>query len=322
MKRIFSLVLMAVLFAAMAVPAGAAVDTGTAQYVVDDSNVLTSALEQTIIDANTDLMGNCSGATFRVVTVDRSPDGVTYEQYAREIYNGWGLGNSGQNIGMLLVVYTEDDTFFLEKGSGLNGLSTLGELDALLSDNSDFNKYLRQDMDAEGISWLLNKIVVWYYDNFHTSFLGSGYTASNSTQTQPGYTPPKRSGLGFGKLVLILLVLVLLVSPLWIRRKYNRWGVWPLVLLSPWWATRPGKRRGRLLWRRKPVKTARPPITPGNGAMPRNYGTPGMGGQQPMARPTARATSPYGNERTNTYPSRTAAPRNNNKRPSGFGRQK
>ena len=310
----------------MAVPAGATVDMSEAQYVVDDSNVLTSALEQTIIDANADLMGNCSGATFRIVTVDQSPDGVTYEQFAKQIYNGWGLGNPGQNIGMLLVVYTEDDTFWLEKGSGLNGLSTVGEINVLTDDNSDFCKYLRQDMDAEGISWLLDKIVVWYSDNFHTSFLGSGYTSANSTQSQPGYTPPKRSGLGFGKLVLILLVLVMLVSPLWIRRKYNRWGVWPLVLLSGWWATRPGKRRRRFLWRRKPVKTARQTTAPGNGAMPSNYGAPGMGTTQPMARPAARPTNSYGNERTNSYSSRSTGGfttgRSNNKRPSGFGRQK
>ena len=317
MKRIASLLLIFVLFAAITVPAGAADDSNKPQYVIDNANVLTSALEQTITDANTDLIGNCSGATITVVTVAHSPDGMNHEQYAKQLFNDMGLGNAGQNIGMLLVLYTEDDSFWLEKGAGLNSLSTVGEISALLDDNSDFNKYLRQDMDAEGVSWLLDKLVIWYYDNFHTSFLSSGYTSSNSAQSQPGYTPPKRSGLGFGKLVLILIVLVLLISPLWIKRKYNRWGVWPFVIFSRWWATRPRTGKRPLFRRATPTRAAR--------SAPGNPGRPGMGAAQSTNRPTAGYNS-YNNGPT----SRSTAGRSigsfstgrSNKRPSGFGRQK
>lgn len=307
MKRYITILMAFIMFAALAVPAEAAVDLTTPQYVVDDANVLTSALEETIDAANDDLVGNCGGATFTVITVATAPDGVNHKEYARQIFDAWGIGTNHQGNGMLLVLYTEDDSFQLEMGPGITATPSVGELAALTDDNSDFCKYIRQDMDAEAISWLLDQIVVWYYDNYHTSFLTGGYTTAQGANTQPGYTPPTRKfNLGFGKLVLIVLLVIVLTSPLRIYRQYKRWGVWPFVMFSPWWATRP-RQPGRFRLRRaRPVGKARANSRPGNTQPPR---TPN--------RDVNRTTSGFSGGRGST--NRSTAARSG--RSSGFGRK-
>lgn len=126
MKKISVLVITlitAVLFsvgaAAMAVPA--APNTETDFYVADYAGVLSDDTKASIVSANQTLRSE-TGAEIVVVTVDFT-DGTDTDEYAYEIGNGWGVGSSEYNNGVVLLLSIGDDDYFCAVGTGLNDFS-------------------------------------------------------------------------------------------------------------------------------------------------------------------------------------------------------
>lgn len=243
MKRILPLLLSLLLLAGVcAVPALAAIDLDSPDYVVDDANVLSEKLENKIRDLNQTLEYDCQGAQLVVVTVVYPTAGMDREEFAKEIFDTWNIGSGEYNNGSLLVIYTESDEFWLECGYGIYNSPYVDEIADMVSDSSSFYRTL-QKSDYEGaVSSLVSDLSDWYSHYY-------GSTANNgSPQSFPGssggsvysYESDSDSVLSvILGLIIIILILKIVLSPLKYHRRYGRWGVWPFVYFSPWWSTRP-----------------------------------------------------------------------------------
>lgn len=94
----------------------------TDQCVVDDAGVLNSSTVQTITDLNAQLQQSCKGAAIGVLTVDYTGS-LSTEEYALEAFNAWGIGSSGENNGVLILLVMQspiydDGDYYLTYGDG------------------------------------------------------------------------------------------------------------------------------------------------------------------------------------------------------------
>jgi len=242
-RSVLSVLAVLSLLILLSVPALAAVDLSAPAYVVDDANVLSDALENQIVQANQTLEYDCSGAQFVVVTVAYAPAGMDREEFAKEIFNTWNIGSQLENNGMLLVVYTEDNDFWLQPGDGIWDSPYVDEIADMVSDNSTFYRSIQRDDFETAVSGLLSQLTDWYADYY-------GSTAHNGVSPSYGNSygyPQSQSGSsslrGLLVLVILILLIVMLTSPFRCRRRWGHWGLWPFFYFSPWWSTRTRVRR-------------------------------------------------------------------------------
>lgn len=242
-RSVFSALAVLALLFVLSVPALAAVDLSAPAYVVDDAGVLSASLEDRIVQANQTLEYDCSGAQFVVVTVAYAPAGMDREEFAKEIFDTWNIGSQAENNGALLVVYTEDNDFWLECGYGIYNSPYVDEIADMVSDDSAFYRSIQKGDFESAVSGLLSQLTDWYAD-YYGSTANNGVSPSygNSygyTQSQSGSSSIR----GLLVLVILVLLIVMLTSPFRCRRRWGHWGLWPFFYFSPWWGTRTRIRR-------------------------------------------------------------------------------
>ncbi len=219
-------------------PARAAVDLSDPQYVVDDAGVLSPETEQKILDANEMLWTECSGAEFVVVTVDYPPSGLDNEEYALKIFNSWHIGSARENNGLLLVLYTESDDFWLQPGEGVFSSPYVDEIADLVSDDSAFFRDVRKDKDEDAVLLLLDGVTKWYRGHYRSASAAPAHSGwmSGSVDVSAG---EEFSDVGAVLTLLFLILLFTVVtSPIRCYRRYGRFGIWPFFYFSPWWPSR------------------------------------------------------------------------------------
>ena len=239
-RSLLSLLAALALLFVLAVPALAAVDLNSPNYVVDDADVLSESLENEIVQANQTLEYDCSGAQFVVVTVPYAPAGYDREEYAKEIFDSWNIGSQKENNGALLVLYTEDSEFWLECGYGVYNSPYVDEIADMVSDSSTFYRAVQKDDYEKAVSTLLPALVNWFSDYYgSTANNGSAHSYGDSYGGNAYYQTESSSSIdGFLVLVILVLVLIILTSPIRCRRRWGHWGIWPFFYFSPWWSTR------------------------------------------------------------------------------------
>ncbi len=89
-------------------------------YVNDYANVL-SVEEQQNITQLLDQLEKDTGVEVAVV-ITPSLQGDSLEQYAVTLFQQWGIGKKGKDNGLLLLIVTEERTFRVEVGYGLEGI--------------------------------------------------------------------------------------------------------------------------------------------------------------------------------------------------------
>ena len=245
-RSLLSLLTVVTLLFVLAVPALAAVDLNSPDYVVDDAGVLSDSLENQIVQANQTLEYDCSGAQFVVVTVAYAPAGYDREEFAKEIFDTWNIGSQKENNGALLVLYTEDREFWLECGYGVYNSPYVDEIAEMVSENSAFYKAVRNDDYEKAVSTLLPELTTWFTDYYgSTANNGSAHSYGNSYGgSSYSYTQNDSSDFqAILMLVVLVLVILIITSPIRCRRRWGRWGIWPFFYFSPWWSTRTRVRR-------------------------------------------------------------------------------
>ena len=115
------ILLLPVLLWLMVLPALAAIPSPTETfYVADYAEVLSSGTEQQILDLNDRLYQN-TGAELVVVTVNFL-DGEKIENYAYQLMNQWGIGQEGENRGLLLLLVPGEENYWAMPGAGLESI--------------------------------------------------------------------------------------------------------------------------------------------------------------------------------------------------------
>lgn len=95
--------------------------------VVDQANILSPAAEQQLA-SQSEALEQKTGAQFVVVTL-RSLGGYEIADYGYQLGRAWGIGQEGEDDGVLLIVAPNDREVRIEVGYGLEGVLT----DALTS---------------------------------------------------------------------------------------------------------------------------------------------------------------------------------------------
>lgn len=80
------------------------------QCVVDDAGVLSDSTTSELKTLNAQLSSSCDGAHIGVLTVDYTGSATT-EDYAAEAFNTWGIGSSGKNNGVLILLVMQSDQY-------------------------------------------------------------------------------------------------------------------------------------------------------------------------------------------------------------------
>ena len=130
MKKIFALIACMLLVCSCA---SAAVLRPTAEfYVNDDANVLNTDTEGMIIFSNDLLYEDC-GAQF-VVVVAESIGNEDIGDYAYDLFNEWGIGDSKKDNGFLMLLAIEEENYYFLPGSGLDIDMSWGKISAIVDD--------------------------------------------------------------------------------------------------------------------------------------------------------------------------------------------
>jgi uncharacterized protein len=119
MMRVAAAVLVLVALLAAALAAELPALTGR---VVDQANII-DATTETALTAKLDAFEKKSSDQIVVATIP-SLDGEAIEPYANRLFRAWGLGQSGEDNGVLLVVAPNDRKMRIEVGYGLEGTLT------------------------------------------------------------------------------------------------------------------------------------------------------------------------------------------------------
>ena len=101
-------------------------------YVNDDANVLDTDTEGMIVFSNDLLYEDC-GAQF-VVVVAESIGNEDIGDYAYDLFNEWGIGDSRKNNGFLMLLAIEEENYYFLPGSGLDIEMSWGKIGGIVDD--------------------------------------------------------------------------------------------------------------------------------------------------------------------------------------------
>ncbi len=224
MKKLISTGLaLLLLISVLLAPACAVVEQSESYYVADYANVLSSDVEQQIIDANAKLEQTCDGAQIVVVTIDYLPDNYYADEYARQLFNNWHVGSADANNGILLLLVTQEAKGWLVTGAGLSNKLTNQEVDDLLNDY--FWDYVDDGKYEKAVTSVFDQLLNWYEDEYNTALTQPG-TSQNYNQSSY-QTEYRRGPSPFMMLVILIIVISLLNSS---ARRVRRRGS-----DIPWW---------------------------------------------------------------------------------------
>lgn len=152
-KRLCAAALTLTVAAAAFAPAALAVQLPVLpkdQCVVDAAGVLSDETTQYLDSLNGQLEGACSGAQIGVVTVDYTGSAST-EDYALDVFNTWGIGDAGENNGVLILLVMEspiyaDGDYYLTYGDGFRNTTLEKQASALAQTMED--SFVARDYDA------------------------------------------------------------------------------------------------------------------------------------------------------------------------------
>ena len=212
MKKIVSLLLAAVLAASLLMtPALALVPAPENEYIADYANVLSDELEEKLLAENGELYYYCNGAQIVVVTIDYLESGYNSEQYAKQLFNDWGVGSASYNNGILLLLVTQEYKGWLVTGDGINQDLTNNEVNEML--NNYFWDYVDNNQYEEGVASLFEQLIRWYEDEYGVQIPRYGVSTGNNDQYKsydPVYLYSSTDSLF--NLIVMLVVLIFMVN--------------------------------------------------------------------------------------------------------------
>ncbi len=190
------------------------VSAGEDFYYLDDANVLSEALEGEIYFSNR-LLDRACGAQVVVVTVN-STGSEDIGDYANELFNRWGIGDSQRNNGFLLLLAVGDEDYYAVCGAGLQSKFTAGAL------KDTFDRYLEADFAAgdyeSGVKKFFEATFARVADTYNANVtVQQGIAAyqnyiadEHASGSFGGYERPHEQGNSLFRLRYILAILVIL----------------------------------------------------------------------------------------------------------------
>ena len=197
-------------------------------YYLDDANVLSEALEGEIFFSN-ELLYDACGAQIVVVTVDTTGS-EAIDDYAYDLFNSWGIGDSKKQNGFLLLLAIRDDNYYALTGTGLSSKFSSGMVKTY---NDDYLEpdFAKGDYEA-GVKKYFEAVfkrVAETYDASVTTEMGVSAYQEYASKTREaegfgGTSAPVNYNYGYGReetpgnasaliaLIVILIIVLLVVN--------------------------------------------------------------------------------------------------------------
>ena len=180
------------------------------RYVLDESNVLTTDLENHIIRKNESLFSR-TGAEIVVAVVDYI-SGDDMEEYTMDMYDEWGIGSKERYNGLLLVLALHEGDggdYYAVPGYGLKSVFTPPSLKDL------FKKNLEADFSQGNYDSGVNKFFDDVYEIIENYY--KTYTDEYNNFTTGGATSKQSSDVGwvfsnFLRVIVILLIVIVIIA--------------------------------------------------------------------------------------------------------------
>ena len=123
-------------------------------YVYDEAQVLSEQAEEYILAQN-DALFALTGAQIVVACVNTT--GYTdIADYAKDMFNQWGIGSAEKNNGVLLLLSIWEDDYWLLQGQGLEDLLPSGTVKLML--NEHLEPYFAEQQYESGVLVLFDAL--------------------------------------------------------------------------------------------------------------------------------------------------------------------
>lgn len=230
--------------------------------VVDDANILSDSTTEKIENLNIALQEQCDGAQIGVLTVDYTGS-VTTSEYALQALNEWGLGDSENNNGVIILLVMEaqdfdDGDYYISLGTGFRN-STLDKQAGTIATESMEDYFIAKNYDAAVVACAQNvadTIADIYGVTLNTN------TGTQDTYDRGGDVPREQGGDSMGAFLVLVAVLVILFLLIPRHRGPNYYV---------------DDRPRRRVWFFGGPRPPRPPRPPRDGGMGGGFGGPGPG---------------------------------------------
>ncbi len=196
-------------------------------YVVDEANVIGSGTE-VVLTAEGDALFALTGAQISVLTIDDG-DAVDLEELAYEAFNDWGIGSAERNNGVLLVMNTKTEDYWVTAGYGIDDILNSYYLQTAL------DKYLEPyfakkeyDAGAKAFYEALVEKLEKHYDVSIASWDGKTYLfdAGGSSTSRTHSDTSDLADFGRFLLILFLIILAYLFVVFLLAVISSRFGRW------------------------------------------------------------------------------------------------
>ncbi len=127
-------------------------------YIYDGADVIDKDVESYIIDKNKRL-NHKTDAEIVIVTVKTTGD-MAIKDYADEIFTKWSIGDKEKKNGLLLLLATEDDNYWITQGSGIEDRMTTGSMKTIL--DSYLEPHFAAGDYSEGVKSVFDKFLASY----------------------------------------------------------------------------------------------------------------------------------------------------------------
>lgn len=158
-----------------------------------------------------------------VVTTVRFTDGVLIADYALDMFNRWGIGGAGEDNGILLLIVTGQDDYYLIRGDGVPGIVSDGELFTII------NTVLEPNFDANldyGVRQSLSQI----HDRVYSFYAGAAPPAAAPAPVPAPVAEipanPLNTVFNVLMLTLFIIIIVSFFSSFTRRRSRGMRGMW------------------------------------------------------------------------------------------------
>lgn len=239
-KHISILLILIIVISLTAISANAeTLNASDVYYVTDNANVLSQSTVEKIKNYNGALEQQCNGAQIVVATV-KYTGGVDSDVYAMKLFNNWGIGSQDYNNGILILLVTEENKYYVQCGLGID-VESLS--DSLGSDLNTFETLFDNKEYDKAVQTLFDGMITWF-DTQYTSSVAMADQYITNNDSSGSYA----SGVDLFSLICTLIFLYIFFHAIIrsIRRThYVRTGTWlPMYLLfgprRPYWGYRPG----------------------------------------------------------------------------------
>lgn len=280
-------------------------------YVNDDANVLDTDTEGMIVFCNDLLYDDC-GAQF-VVVVAESIGNEDIGDYAYDLFNEWGIGDSKKDNGFLMLLAIEEENYYFLPGSGLDIDMSWGKISGIVDDYLE--PYFARGEYDEGVDKVFrqlfpmlakacgSKVTVAQGIKEYEEYMESGSDTYDMSTGEYEYSYENKSDFRIGAVVEVAIGCIIIVGIIAIISMGKRNGS---ARRSTGYRT-----ASRFIFMpRINIRPPRSPFGPGHSAPPPPFGGRRTGGPAPRSTRTTTRTT-FGGGRSSFGGS---------SRPSGGGR--